>query len=808
MSHRRLDTAKGADLMEEWLSPLAFLALQPAFEALDPTVLQELVERLESVALHAGETLFACGDARDAIFFIMSGRITFTAQNPQGQAVPARVLSAGQAVGEIGLAADGPHSSTAQVLEDARVLRLTRSTLNGLCEKYPEAIYKLPPAVAPAAIELVLAGVVCDLLGELDAAQRAVLLAEIERLQLKQGDVLTQQGKDGDRMFVVIYGRLRIVAQDAEGTETVVDEIGRGDVLGERSLLGDVPSATVYGLGDSAVGVITRPLFENLKFQYPEVTIRLTRIALRRIQAYAARRDGTSVATAVVSRTAHAASVAVLPVGAARGDVPLAAFTERLVLALPAVWSTLHLSSARVEEFLDTPGIAQVESQHPLEPRLAAWLQQQEQSHFCVIYQADDAWTPWTERCLRMADRVLLVGQGGSAPMRSEFDEPLAHLSDSTRTMLVLLQPDDICQPSGTAAWLDRYAVGGHIHLRLGRPADFDSFMRRISGRGLGLVLGGGGARGFAHIGVFRALEECGVDVDLVGGTSMGAILSATFAMGLDYQNTMKLARQLASPLKLFDPTIPVVSFFASGKVTRLLKQLFGDTQIEDLWTPCFCVSSNLTHAVAVVHRRGPLWQAVRASMAIPGIFSPILADGDLLVDGCVLDNLPIDVMQRLNFNGPIIAVNVFPDVDLLRDYDFGPSISGWQAFTNKLNPLRRRGFTAPLIFENLVRVLALHSVQWAKTQRGFADVYICPPVEKYNILDFGAYQQIADSGYHSAMEALGEWEELPKRASICLEKNAGQANARPMPEENFTARLQKTLAELEEFLARMDESE
>ena len=215
--------------------------------------------------------------------------------------------------------------------------------------------------------------------------------------------------------------------------------------------------------------------------------------------------------------------------------------------------------------------------------------------------------------------------------------------------------------------------------------------MRRVTGRGLGLVLGGGGARGFAHIGVFKALRECGIAVDLVGGTSMGAILSATFAMGLNYEDTLKLARQLASPLKLFDPTMPVVSFFASGKVTQVLERIYGDTQIEDLWMPCFCVSSNLTHAVAMVHRRGPLWQAVRASMAIPGVFSPILAEGDLLVDGCVLNNLPIDVMQRLNHDGPIIAVNVFPDVDLLRDYHFGPSISGWQALAGKLNPLRRK---------------------------------------------------------------------------------------------------------------------
>jgi len=523
---------------------------------------------------------------------------------------------------------------------------------------------------------------------------------------------------------------------------------------------------------------------------------RLTRIALRRVQRRAAAPDAF--------RTSDAVSFAVLPVGASRGGVPLATFSERLALALAAGGTTLHLSSARLEELLCTPGIAQADAGSSSEATLADWLRRQEQSHCYVIYEADDGWTPWTERCLRMADRVLLVGRGESAPAPTELDEPLARHSDSTITELVLLQPDHLSHPSGTAAWLARYAASGHHHIRLGRPTDFSSFVRRISGRGLGLVLGGGGARGFAHIGVFRALTEYGVDVDLVGGTSMGAILSATFAMGLNYRDTLKLARQLASPLKLFDPTVPVVSFFASDKVTQVLRRIYGDTQIEDLWMPFFCVSSNLTHAVAMVHRRGPLWQAVRASMAIPGIFSPILADGDLLVDGCVLNNLPIDIMQRLNHNGPIIAVNVFPDVDLLRDYRFGPSISGWQALAAKVNPLRRDS-SAPLIFESLIRVLALNDVHQAKTKRGFADVYIRPPVEQYNILDFGAYQQIADIGYRSATEALRGWENLQSREGESVEVVAGRAMAGQRPGDSVTAPLHQALAKLEALLARMD---
>jgi predicted acylesterase/phospholipase RssA/CRP-like cAMP-binding protein len=786
-------------MLDEWLSaPAAYPEARLALHALEPAVWNALDRGLEPIDLHAGQTLFACGDPRDAAFLILDGRIEVTEPGLPGAAPQVRVLRAGEGVGEIGVAARGPHTGTARALDDARVARLGRIAFESLCEKYPEPMSRLADFITPVTHETLLARVICDLLGERDAAQLAALLAEVECVELKRGDVLVREGEDADRMFVVVSGRLRIVARDAEGKETIIDEIGRGDTAGERSLLtGDRCAVTVYALRDSAVGVITRPMFENLKHQYPEVMTRLTQITLRRVQRQAARPGAFAVTGAV--------SLAVLPVGGPRGSVPLAAFAEHLAAAISGSGgSALHLSSARLDGLLGTPGLAQVGAAHAAEPRLADWLQRQEQSCDYVIYEADEGWSPWTERCLRMADRVLMVGQGASAPVTTDLDEPLARHTDSTTTELVLLQPDHAARPWGTAAWLARYSAANHHHVRLGRPADFDSFVRRVTGRGLGLVLGGGGARGFAHIGVFRALAECGVTVDLVGGTSMGAVLSATFAMGLDYDDTMQLARQLASPLKLFDPTVPVVSFFASGKVTRVLERIYGDTQIEDLWMPCFCVSSNLTHAVAMVHRRGPLWQAVRASMAMPGIFSPILAEGDLLVDGCVLNNLPIDVMRRLNYDGPIIAVNVFPDVDLLRDYHFGSSVSGWRALVSKLNPLQRDG-GAPLIFESLVRVLALNDVHQAKTKRGLADIYIRPAVEKYNILDFGAYARIAAMGYRSAMQALEEWQDLRNREGKPAESAPGLHAVQSRPRGSATASLHQTLAALEELLARRE---
>src|SRR5207253_1212004 len=148
-------------------------------EALDPIVREALNRGLEPIDLHAGDTLFACGDPRDAAFLILSGHIALTEQGREGQALPARVFNPGEGVGEIGLAAHGPHTSTARALDDARVLRLGRIAFEGLCEKYPEAMSRLAEFITPVAHETLLARVICDLLGERDAAQLATLLAEV-----------------------------------------------------------------------------------------------------------------------------------------------------------------------------------------------------------------------------------------------------------------------------------------------------------------------------------------------------------------------------------------------------------------------------------------------------------------------------------------------------------------------------------------------------------------------------------------------------------------------------------------------------
>jgi predicted acylesterase/phospholipase RssA len=218
------------------------------------------------------------------------------------------------------------------------------------------------------------------------------------------------------------------------------------------------------------------------------------------------------------------------------------------------------------------------------------------------------------------------------------------------------------------------------------------------------------------------------------------------------------LMQRVASRQALLDPTLPLTSFFATRKLTSLFRMLWGDSRIEDLWRPYFCISSNLTRAEPVVHQAGPIWQCLRASVALPGVFSPVLYQGDILVDGGVLNNFPLDVMRELCEGGTVIGINVSPTKDLAGDYRFGPSVSGWQVLMGRL-PLSQGRMNPPPILSTLVRSLELNGVHRMRTHSGqaLADLLIQPSVSNFGILDFSAGPQLVEVGYQAGREAVAQ---------------------------------------------------
>jgi NTE family protein/lysophospholipid hydrolase len=362
---------------------------------------------------------------------------------------------------------------------------------------------------------------------------------------------------------------------------------------------------------------------------------------------------------------------------------------------------------------------------------------------------------------MQQADRVLIVGQAAADPQPGVLETTLLSPGNApmpVRHLLVLIHPDGSQPPTGTHRWLAPRRVTRHYHLRWDSDADVTRLARALAGRAVGLVLSGGGARAYAHMGVMRALQEAEIPIDLMGGTSIGALIAAEYALGWDDQTMRQQTRALLT--SSVDYTVPIVALAAGRRPAQKLQGAFGNTQIEDLWIPYFCVSSNLTRAEMMIHRTGPLWQGIRASANLPGLFPPVAHQGDWLVDGAVLNNVPVDVMHSWCEGGTVLAVDVSPPVDLVTSLADGELLSEWRVLWQKLNPFTAKRQT-PSILALLQRAAELSSRHRQQTliRQGLATLYLTPPVAGFELLDFAAGDTIAALGYHYAKEQIAVWQ-------------------------------------------------
>ena len=379
-----------------------------------------------------------------------------------------------------------------------------------------------------------------------------------------------------------------------------------------------------------------------------------------------------------------------------------------------------------------------------------SWFSNLEHSVDYALYVAGFGEMGWAAKVARQVDRLFRVGRG-------DFPPPPGAAAHTPPTLgvgaeLVLVQPPGVRRPRGAEAWMTATGAVGLTHLRRGDPGDLARLVRQLTGRAVGLVLSGGGARAYAHIGVIRALSERGVPIDHVGGASMGAVIAAGLALGWDLDELdQRIRRAFVASSPLDDIAFPMLAMTRGEKVARRLEEHFGDVQFADLWRPCFCVSSNLTTGAHQVHRRGMVRAALRASISLPGVMPPATQGQNVLVDGAVLKNLPVDVM-RGGLSGPIIGVDVSRGLSITAADIVRPrSMIRWV-----LSGQWRKG---PPIVSLLIRAATVSSGRDLAAAREGADVLILPELAGVEIRDWAAYEPAVVAGHAAAVAALNRIE-------------------------------------------------
>jgi NTE family protein len=531
------------------------------------------------------------------------------------------------------------------------------------------------------------AGVTPEVIADLAAAAR--------RVRIEGGRWLFHEGDPDDGLYVLVSGRVELVLEGPPATTVRV--VGPGEALGEMALLAaGTRSASARALRDVELLHVTRDRFAELVAGDPAFARGLLRLlATKLVDAVPAQRPAVPLRTLAI-------------VGSPGAGTAVHDLTRSLAASLASAGSTSVVGRSDV----------------PDDPR--EWgrvVDGAERTVDWVVLDGEDGPPgPWRAFCLRQADRaVYLVPNGPAADVR---------LPDDVAVHLALVRGAQ--RPAGVAA-------AHHVLERGLRGATVDRLARRLSGNAVGLVLSGGGARGLAHVGVIERLLEAGIEIDRVGGVSIGALLGSLFASGLDVAELRSVCRtELVERHPFSDFTVSRVSVIRGRRATQMIRRLCGDAEFEDLPRSFFCVTADLVSAQPVVHRSGPIWRAVAASICIPGYAPPQRTPEGLLVDGGVLNNLPVDVMAA-EAEGPVIAVDVMRQPSMSRDD-------------------RAR---LPNIMETLTRSSVLGSWARSKANLEHADLVVAPAVEGIGLLEWRAIDTAVEAGRAAADAALaGGWPE------------------------------------------------
>ncbi|KAK7206683.1 hypothetical protein BZA70DRAFT_236260 [Myxozyma melibiosi] len=772
------------------------------------SIKKELCKDVEIVHYKADTRIVKQGDPNLGLYYVIDGFLDVCSREKSGQLKTIYTVKPGGIGGYLGAMSGYNSFVDIRATTDVYIGFLPNKSLDRLIER--QAIIMLTMAKR-------LTSVISSLILHLDFA--------LEWVQIGAGEVLYRQGDEADSIFIVLNGRLRALKTGETGEVELFNEFGQGESVGELEVLTSSKRPfTMHAVRDTEIVRFPRTLFESLALQNPAITIKISQIIASRVNSLVnkeLRGNMENTVGSTMPMSGNFRTVAILPV---TSGLPAKEFATRLSRAIMSIGQTSIL--------LDQAAVLKHLGRHSFNKlgklKLSGYLTDLEERYQTVLYVVDTAVTsPWTQTCISQADCILLLADANADPSIGEYERVLLTAKTTARKELVLLHQDRYVPAGQTKSWLKhrtwvhshhhvqmqfRGPVPSNTHAFLGtqfrklknrvqntlqtelqkfrqplptRPVylssqvhknDFARLARILSGQSVGLVLGGGGARGLSHYGVIRALEEEGIPIDIVGGTSIGAFVGGLYARDSDmvpiYGRLKKFSGRMTSLWRmLFDLTYPATSYTTGHEFNRGIWKAFGDSRIEDFWLQYYNNTTNITHSRMDFHSSGYAWRYIRASMTLAGLLPPLTDDGSMLMDGGYVDNLTVTHMKALGAN-VVFAVDV-GSVDDTSSMSWGDSLSGFWVLLSRINIFSRQP-TIPSMADIQARLAYVSSVgalEKAKNMRGV--VYMRPPIEKYGTLEFGKFTEISDVGYEYAKEFFaklkqeGKFPEIPGVARV-----------------------------------------
>lgn len=707
------------------------------------------------------------GEPGHALYLVATGSFSVYATN-DGKKQKLGEVKPGSCFGEGALVTDEPRNATVVCDQSGIVYRIDRNEFNKafkdrseelkafvrLISRRSRALHRSVFRPEPRRIKELISsvpmfqGVGAKLISELEH--------QMEWIFLPGGETLMRQGDKADGMYVVVNGSLVYEVRNDQGLVVSTGTFSKGDIIGEMALLtGEPRTATVVATLSCEIVKISTVAFETVFSKHPPSMLAITKLIADRFT-----KDRMGKRTIKKTRSI----ITLFPL---QKDLSVREFAHNLAGALKKIGRTTIVEN---KDFKKNKG----DREHAVSDILESLYHLQDSHDFLILCPNFED-KLWTETILHHTNRILLLSDAKKADVLSP--EEIRFLGDADETFgpireLVLLYSDVNAKPQNTSNLTRVRKIDVVRHIRTYSQHGFESLTRFITGRSIGLALGGGGAKGFAHIGLIKAMQEENIPIDMIGGTSAGALMASIYAMGNDAPNLERIAKALMSDKKtLNDYTVPVVSLIRGKKFNTVIKSFVGETMIEDLWLPYFAVATSLTKAQKVIIDRGPVWKALRASASIPGILPPFFEKGELLVDGAMLDNIPGAVMREKGADF-VISVALASDGDSAADERFGSiypkNNSG--ALPSALRLFFKRIFSkaqnlkeAPNLLSLLMRATFVASDAAMAQAKAESDIFAELPVEQYGLFDWKKFYELVEIGYRYGKTHAKTWKKQLK---------------------------------------------
>lgn len=691
----------------------------------------------ETVSYMAGECIVSEGDRSDHVELITHGSATVAAGDSD---YPLADLGPGDVIGEVSALAGGGRTASVTASTDVTTHRLTRSAFEALLDSDSDFADLMMRQAAERLDRRHMLAFLERMLGHLDPDVITDFEQAMQWVTLHAGDVLFGIGDPADAGYFLISGRLEEWGPDLDGDISLIRAITRDEIVGEAGLFrGSSRTSRIVAARDSRLVRIPLEQFLVLANKHPAVLVPVVATLARRTPSNRTSQRQRTIAVCVTA------------------EVDGRLFNSQLVDVVESLGSTSHLWAARIDSVLGRAGVSQAKHGEPGDSRVTELLYETELDHTYLVCEGDRTASEWTLRSARQADHVVaVIDPKPDVVSVDAITRFFSAASDQARKIVVVLHPIQTDRPTGTRETVQDWSPDQIIHVRRGSSADLARLGRILAGHATAIVLGGGGARGFAHIGVRQAMHELEIPIDLVAGSSIGSTLGAGIAIDYPIEGFADYVHELFAGV--VDYTIPVVSLAKGEQLTRSIDTALGDWDFEDCWRPFFCMSTNITQARETVHDSGPVARAVRASVSIPGVYPPVGFGDDLHVDGGVLNNLPGDIMRKRHPTATIIGVDVAPPSGpRARTDDPALSVSGWQALRAAASKKRNEH---PGIAAMLMRSMITASVRQRKrsVESGDLDLYLDLDLRGISLLEFGSAHQVAAAGYEAAMPRLEVW--------------------------------------------------